>query len=95
MKNKIIIVCMIFILLSVIIAFANSYVKALSRDEFYRNTEDRVLDCYNYCEQNENCPIYQENNYCIRQDNHPSHKNYDCIQDCTRQQNCSKRMCNR
>lgn len=120
MKKRIIISLIIFILLLVSIAFANSYVKALSKQEelqikkeileqelkdneitekeynqVYQNIDDRMVNCYNNCEQNENCPIYQENNYCIRQDNHHSHKNYDCIENCTRQQNCYRKMCNR
>lgn len=122
MKKKAIILFIIFIMLLVSVAFVNSYVKALSRQEelqleketleqelknseinekeynqIYQNIDNRMVNCYNDCEQNENCPIYQENNYCTRQNNHHnSHRNYDCVENCPRQQNCSKGMwCNR
>lgn len=100
MKNKVIISSVIFILLLLGIVFANSYVQALSREEKildnqaenttvnYSNIREKTVNCYNYCEQNENCPIYQENGYCTTRNNHCQQRSYDCTREYGRHKGC-------
>ncbi|MCI8519430.1 MAG: hypothetical protein HFJ51_05095 [Clostridia bacterium] len=44
----------------------------------YSNLEERSINCYNYCEQNEECPIYRDNGHCSRRNNYCSQRNYGC-----------------
>jgi len=77
MKNKVIISCIIFILLLLGIVFANSYVQALTQEQNNKiieeanyncpRIEEKAINCYNYCEQNDR--------HCIRRNNH-------CRRDC-------------
>lgn len=108
MNKKFVIYSATFILLLLSIVFANSYVQALSRE---RKSQEMMSNCYNYCEQNENCRIYTQNNddveqsinqnyYCSQENNNcrrnnNCNENYNCGESCNRRQECAGRMCNR
>ncbi len=59
--------------------------------QIYRNIEERMANCDNICEPYENCPIYQQNSNCMKQNNQCSQKNYDNIRNCGKRQNCHNR----
>lgn len=74
-RNKIIVSFLFCIVLVFGIVYANSYVQAQSKqgytmkteefDEIYQNKEERMQNSFNNCEQNQNCPIYQQNGQCL------------------------------
>lgn len=86
MKNKVILAIIVFIILILGIIFGNSYVQALSRKERLQVNREKGMNtnCYNYCEQYDNCPIYQQNGNCQRRNNQYSHENYHCSKDYNR-----------
>ncbi len=57
-------------------------------DRIYKNTEERMTNYDNNCIQNENCPIYQQNN------NYTRHHHNQCSKNNFRK-NCLESMCNR
>lgn len=104
MRKKLIISVIIFAVLLVSIVFANSYVQALSRrqmnkniqnSEICQNMEERMNNCDNICQQNENCPMYQQNDNCMRQNNHDWQRNCNDTRNCGRQQHHHNRFYNR
>lgn len=90
MKKKLIFSIIIFTLLIVGIIYANSYVQALSRreinnkGEIYKDREGININCYNYCEPYEECPVYQQNGNCTRRNSQSSQRNYHCNRDYNR-----------
>lgn len=99
MKNKVIVSFLIFMLLLISVVFANSYVQALSKEEklqtkqeaneSYQNMEERIINCNNNCDPNENCPLYQQNSNCMTRNNR-------CLQEhCGYQRSCTRNMCKR
>ena len=51
--------------------------------QIYKNMEERVTEC-DICEQYHNCPIHEQNNYCIERNNQCSKRNYHCSKDYSR-----------
>lgn len=112
MKKKLIISIIIFAVLLVSIVFANSYVQALSKrqinkkvenSQIYQNIKERMNNCDNICEQNEectmyqqneDCPMYQQNENCITPNNHNWQRNCDHKRNYVRQHH-HNRICNR
>lgn len=64
-------------------------------DKIYKNIKERMTNCNNICEQNENCTIYQQNNNCMKQHHQYNQKNYNNTNNCNKQQNCNNKMWNR
>ena len=102
MKNKAIFSFIAFVVLLLLgIIFVNSYVQEIlnqqmqndnttreEADRIYKNTEERMTNYDNNCIQNENCPIYQQNN------NYTRHHHNQCSKNNFRK-NCLESMCNR
>lgn len=105
MKKKLIVAFMIFILLSLSVVFANSYMQGLSKEEILeqkvRNNEiieEEANEIYRNIEErmincNNNCK--QNGNCQIHKQNSTCRRqNNECLQrNCDTQQNCMKRTC--
>ena len=61
----------------------------------YKDMEERITNCDNICEQNEDCSLYNQNRNCVRQNNQDLQKNCNNVRNCNRQRDCHNRMCNR
>ena len=73
----------------------NNEITEEQANQIYENMQERITYCDNLCQQNENCPIYQQNGDCIQQNNQCIQKNDNYIRNCGRGQNHHNRMCNR
>lgn len=47
--------------------------------QIYRNIGETIPNCYNNCQENENCPMYQQHSNCMKKNNQCVPKSYNCI----------------
>lgn len=57
----------------------------------YKKVKEAMVNCDNICEPYENCPMYQQNENCMKQNDQCSQRNYNHIRNCGKRQNCHNR----
>lgn len=64
-------------------------------NQIYDHMQEKMMDCDNFCQQNQNCPIYQQNYNCTQQNTQCLQPNNNHMRSCDSRQNCHNRMCNK